>query len=97
MLNVGLTQRLSDITGHLKNYPFVLKLLVANFFLAPLLMIFVPTLTSFDPALRDGLLIFALCAGAPFLITLTQTTEHSVATRINYSSSRSDLKAGRPL
>lgn len=25
MLNVGLTQRLSDITGHLKNYPFVLN------------------------------------------------------------------------
>ena len=30
MLNVGLTQRLSDITGHLKNYPFVLKMLLAQ-------------------------------------------------------------------
>jgi bile acid:Na+ symporter, BASS family len=79
MLNVGLTQRLSDITRHLKNYPFVLKMLLANFVLAPLVMIFVLTFTSFDPALRDGLLIFALCAGAPFLIKLTQTAEHSVA------------------
>jgi BASS family bile acid:Na+ symporter len=79
MLNVGLTQKLSDITGHLKNYPFVLKMLAANFVLAPLLMIFVLTFTSFDPALRDGLLIFALCAGAPFLIKLTQTAEHSMA------------------
>jgi bile acid:Na+ symporter, BASS family len=79
MLNVGLTQRLSDITRHLKNYPFVLKMLLANFVLAPLVMILVLTFTSFDPALRDGLLIFALCAGAPFLIKLTQTAEHDVA------------------
>lgn len=79
MLNVGLTQKLSDITAHLKNYPFVLKMLVANFVVAPLLMIFVLTFTSFDPALRDGLLIFALCAGAPFLIKLTQTAKHDVA------------------
>jgi bile acid:Na+ symporter, BASS family len=79
MLNVGLTQRLSDITGHLKNYPFVLKMLLANFVLAPLVMILVLTFTSFDPALRDGLLIFALCAGAPFLIKLIQTAEHDVA------------------
>lgn len=79
MLNVGLTQRLSDITGHLKNYPFVLKMLLANFVLAPLLMILVLSFTSFDPALRDGLLIFALCAGAPFLIKLTQTAEHDMA------------------
>ena len=79
MLNVGVTQRLSDITGHLKNYSFVLKMLLANFVLAPLVMIVVLTFTSFDPALRDGLLIFALCAGAPFLIKLTQTAEHNVA------------------
>src|ERR1044072_5995907 len=38
-MNVGLTQKLSDITRHLKNYPFVLKILVANFVVAPLLMI----------------------------------------------------------
>jgi BASS family bile acid:Na+ symporter len=79
MLNVGLTQRLSDITEHLKNYPFVLKMLLANFVLAPLLMIFVLTFTSFDPALKAGLLIFALCAGAPFLIKLTQMAKHDVA------------------
>jgi bile acid:Na+ symporter, BASS family len=58
MLNVGLTQRLSDITEHLKNYPFVLKMLLANFVLVPLLMIFVLTFTSFNPALKAELLIF---------------------------------------
>ena len=79
MLNVGLTQTFSDITEHLRNYRFVLKMLLANFVLAPLLMIFILTFTSFNPALKAGLLIFALCAGAPFLIKLTQTAKHDVA------------------
>jgi BASS family bile acid:Na+ symporter len=35
MLNVGLTQKLSEIKGHLNNYAFVLKMLLANFLLAP--------------------------------------------------------------
>ena len=39
MLNVGLTQKLSNITEHLNNYSFVLKMLLANFVLAPLLRI----------------------------------------------------------
>ena len=79
MLNVGLTQKLSDITRHLKNWPFVLKMLVANFVAAPLLMIATLYFAPFDPALKAGLLIFGLCAGAPFLIKLTQTAEHEVA------------------
>jgi bile acid:Na+ symporter, BASS family len=79
MLNVGLTQRLSQITAHLTNRLFVLKMVLANFVLVPLLMLSVLTFTSFEPAVRDGLLIFSLCAGAPFLIKLTQTAEHSVA------------------
>jgi BASS family bile acid:Na+ symporter len=79
MLNVGLTQKLSDITSHLKNYPFVLKMLVANFIVAPLLMIGALYLAPFDPALKGGLLIFSLCAGAPFLIKLTQTAKHDLA------------------
>ena len=79
MLNVGLTQKLSDITGHLKNYPFVLKMLVANFVVAPLLMIVALYFAPFDPALKAGLLIFSLCAGAPFLIKLTQTAKHDMA------------------
>ncbi len=79
MLNVGLTQTVSGITRHLKNYPFVLKMLVANFVAAPLLMIAALYYTPFDRALEAGLLIFSLCAGAPFLIKLTQTAKHDLA------------------
>jgi BASS family bile acid:Na+ symporter len=79
MLNVGLTQRLADILKHLKNRPFVLKMLFANFVVVPLVLIGALRFTSFDPALKAGLLTFGLCAGAPFLIKLTQTAEHSIA------------------
>ena len=79
MLNVGLTQKLSDIIEHLKNLPFVLKMLLANFVFAPLLMILMLYFAPFEPTLKAGLLIFSLCAGAPFLIKLTQTAKHKVS------------------
>lgn len=79
MLNVGLTQRPSDIIGHLKNYPFVLKMLVANFIAAPLGMLLMLYFAPFEPTLKAGLLIFSLCAGAPFLIKLTQMAQHKVS------------------
>ena len=79
MLNVGLTQKLSAIAAHLKNWAFVLKMLAANFVFAPLLMIVALSLAPFDPALKAGLLIFSLGAGAPFLIKLTQTAEHELS------------------
>ena len=79
MLNVGLTQTLSAIVKHLKNVPFVLKMLVANFVAAPLVMIVMLYFAPFDPALKAGLLIFSLCAGAPFLIKLTQMAEQEVS------------------
>ena len=79
MLNVGLTQKLSDIVSHLKNVPFVLKMLVANFVAAPLVMMLMLYFAPFDQTLKGGLLIFSMCAGAPFLIKLTQTAQHKIA------------------
>jgi len=79
MLNVGLTQKSSDIIAHLKNVPFVLKMLVANFIAAPLVMLLTLHFAPFEPTLKAGLLIFSLCAGAPFLIKLTLTAEQKVS------------------
>jgi bile acid:Na+ symporter, BASS family len=79
MLHVGLTQKPSAIAGHLKDWSFVLKMLLANFVFAPLVMVVILYFAPFDPALKAGLLIFCLGAGAPFLIKLTQTAEHEVA------------------
>lgn len=79
MLNVGLTQKLSEIVGHLKNWSFVAKMLVANFVLAPLVMYLMLYFAPFEPTLKAGLLIFSMCAGAPFLIKLTQTAQQKIA------------------
>lgn len=79
MLHVGLTQKPSAIAVHLKNWPFMLKMLAANFIFAPLVMIGALYLVPFNPALKAGLMIFCLGAGAPFLIKLTQTAEHDLA------------------
>lgn len=79
MLNVGLTQKFSDIIEHLRNYRFVLKMLIANFVAVPLVMLLMLYVAPFEPTLKAGLLIFSLCAGAPFLIKLTQTAEQNMA------------------
>ena len=79
MLSVGLTQKPSAIAEHLKNWPFMLKMLAANFIFAPLLMVGALYLVPFNPALKAGLMIFCLGAGAPFLIKLTQTAKHDLA------------------
>ena len=79
MLNVGLTQKPSKILEQLREWTFVLKMLLANFILVPLVSILLLRFTTFDPALKAGLLIFGLCAGAPFLIKLTQTAQHDMA------------------
>jgi BASS family bile acid:Na+ symporter len=79
MFNVGLTQTMGDILRHLTRWGFVAKMLLANFVLVPLVMIVATRIVSFAPALEAGLLIFALCAGAPFLIKLTQRAGHDIA------------------
>jgi BASS family bile acid:Na+ symporter len=79
MLNVGLTQKPSTILGYLRDWPFVLRMVAANFIAVPLVMILILRITSFSPVVQAGLLVFSLGAGAPFLIKLTQMAEHDVA------------------
>lgn len=79
MLNVGLTQRASQLLECLKGWPFVLRMLAANFVAAPLAMILVVRVLDLAPAFEAGLLIYGLSAGAPFVIKLTEAAEHDVA------------------
>src|SRR5690606_22953586 len=76
MLNVGLTQRASRILECLKGWPFVLRMLVANFVAAPVAMILIVRVLDLAPAFEAGLLVYSLSAGAPFLIKLTEAAEH---------------------
>lgn len=79
MLNVGLSHTPSEILGHLRERTFVVKMVLANFILVPLLTLAVLRLTSFGTGFNAGLLVFGLCAGAPFLIKLTEIAEHDLA------------------
>jgi BASS family bile acid:Na+ symporter len=79
MLNVGLTQKPSAVIGYLRDWPFVLRMLAANFIAVPLVMILILRITTFSPVVQAGLLVFSLGAGAPFLIKLTQMAKHQVA------------------
>ncbi len=79
MFNVGLTQKPSRILQNLRNWHFLLRMLVANFVIVPALMIALVYVTDFNPALQAGLLTMACCAGAPFLIKLTQTSKSDIA------------------
>jgi bile acid:Na+ symporter, BASS family len=79
MFNVGLTQKPRNILKYLRDRGFCLRMLAANFILAPLLMWGLLEVFPINPYLRVGLTIFSICAGAPFLIKLTQLSEHDLA------------------
>jgi len=79
MANVGMTQEPGRIAHYWRNWPFSLRMLVANFVLAPLLMWVILHFWPLRIQYKAGLAVFSLVAGAPFLIKLTATSEHDVA------------------
>jgi BASS family bile acid:Na+ symporter len=80
MFNVGLTQNPSAITANLRNWHFLVRMLFANFIIVPSLMFALVNLVGdYEPAQAAGLMIMSVCAGAPFLIKLTQTSENDIA------------------
>jgi len=79
MFNVGLTQKPNKVIAYFRDRKFGIRMLVANFMLAPLLMWVMLQLFPVHPYLRLGLTIFSVCAGAPFLIKLTQESRHDMA------------------
>lgn len=80
MFNVGLTQQPSAIGDNLRNWHFLVRMLLANFIIVPSLMYTLVNLVGdYTPAEAAGLMIMGVCAGAPFLIKLTQTSENDIA------------------
>jgi bile acid:Na+ symporter, BASS family len=80
MFNVGLTQKPSAITENLRNWHFLVRMMLANFIIVPALMYTLVNLVGdYTPAQSAGLMIMGVCAGAPFLIKLTQTSENDIA------------------
>lgn len=79
MLSVGCGYTLSQIAEPLRRARRVMRALVANFVLVPLLAIAILQFLPLERPLAVGLFLVATAAGAPFLIKLTQAAEADVA------------------
>ena len=79
MANVGMTQDPKRIVSYWRDWPFYVKILAVNFVGAPFIMWSLLQVWPLEPDYMAGLAVFSMCAGAPFLIKLTQTSEHDLA------------------
>lgn len=79
MLAMGLSLTLPMIVAPLKRWALIVAAVVANFVVVPLLAVGIADVMSLDSALKDGLLILAVAAGAPFLPKLAQGARGDVA------------------
>jgi predicted Na+-dependent transporter len=78
MLSVGFGHTVREIVGPLRHARGVLRALVGNFVLVPILAFGVARLLSLRQDLEIGLMLISMAAGAPFLIKLTEHAEHDV-------------------
>ncbi|HWQ90740.1 MAG TPA: bile acid:sodium symporter [Clostridia bacterium] len=78
MLSVGFGHTVREIIGPLRHARGVMRALVANFVLVPLLAFGVARLLSLNRPLEIGLMLIAMAAGAPFLIKLTEHADHDI-------------------
>lgn len=78
MLSVGLGQTVRQILDPLRNVSAVIRAVIANFVLVPLLALLVLRLIPVEPPLAIGLFLVAAAAGAPFLIKLVEAAGSDV-------------------
>lgn len=79
MLSVGFGHTAQQVIGPLRNVRGVLRALLANFVLVPLLGLFVLRLLPLPEPHAIGIFLIATAAGAPFLIKLAEASESDVA------------------
>jgi predicted Na+-dependent transporter len=82
MVAMGLSLTVPMIVEPLRRWTIVVGAIVANFVVVPLVALGIAEGLSLNPQLRDGLLIFGLAAGAPFLPKLAQGANGDVAVAV---------------
>jgi BASS family bile acid:Na+ symporter len=75
MLSLGFGHSLREILRPLREGQAVVRAVVANFVLVPILAAVIARVLPLDPGLQVGLLLVGCAAGAPFLIKLTQAAK----------------------
>lgn len=78
MFSLGLSLTLQQILHPLKDAGLVVRVLLANFVLVPLVAYLLKTVIPLDPSLAIGLILLATAAGAPFLPKLAQVSKGNV-------------------
>ena len=79
MLSVGFGHTVREVLGPLRNLRGVIRALLANFVLVPLLAFLVLQLLPLPEPHEIGIFLIAAAAGAPFLIKLAEVAESDVA------------------
>lgn len=100
MLNVGLTQKPTELWKHLSiNRSFLRRMLLLNFVVVPSIMIAIVQLVDLDPVYETGLLIFGLCAGAVFLIRLANISLYAlmISIVIGYLPALAEFQVWKPM
>lgn len=78
MLSVGFAYTVRQVLAPLRFPTAVIRALVANFVLVPILAIAIVRLVPLSSDVQIGLVLLGCAAGAPFLIKLTQAAEGDV-------------------
>ena len=84
MFGMGLSLTWPEIKKPLKNKSLVVKALLANFILVPIIGIAMAKLIPIDEAMSTGLIIIAVVAGAPFIPKLVQIAKADVAFGVGF-------------
>lgn len=79
MLNVGLTQDPRKLLAHLSDWRYLVRMVVANFFVVPGIMILFLAIFDVPLSYAFGLAVFSMAAGAPLLVKLTTASRNDVA------------------
>lgn len=80
MLTVGLSYNFAQILAPLRDVLAVLRTLLANFVLVPLLAVLIIRVLPLENAVAIGLMLLATAAGAPFLLMLKRITGGDIGT-----------------
>ncbi|NLI80330.1 MAG: transmembrane transport protein [Deltaproteobacteria bacterium] len=78
MLALGLSQTVRQIIEPLKNVRMTISAVVASYIILPLIATSIARLFGLDPALRYGLVLIAMCAGAEIGPVLTSASNANV-------------------
>lgn len=79
MLGMGVSLTIKQIIEPLRNISLVVKILITNFILVPIVGYIIIFLIQLDEPLAIGLILLSTAAGAPFLPKLVQVAKGNIA------------------